>query len=67
MALIDDTKGTFKSTFKNINNIKREVTLKHDDCISNPTFMKALLELELHVRSLQSQFHEHQYRTEGSE
>lgn len=55
---------TFKNTFKSINAIKREITLRHPEAFSNPALMKAIFEVELHVRSLQHEVHKAS-QTEG--
>lgn len=48
---------TFKNTFKSINAIKREIVLNHPEVFNNPALMKAIFEVELHVRSLQHEAH----------
>ena len=50
-------KSTLTATFRNLNNIKRELTLKHPELFENTALVKSIFELELHLRSIQTEAH----------
>jgi hypothetical protein len=48
-------KEVFTNTFRNLNNMKREMTLHHPELFNNPTFLRNLFEMELSLRAVQSE------------
>lgn len=48
-------KDVFAHSFRYINNLKREITLNQPELFSNPVIMQNIFELELCVRTIQSE------------
>lgn len=47
-------RGTITQAFRNLNNIKREITLHHPELFKNAIVMQNLSELELTIRRIQT-------------
>lgn len=50
-------KEVLNNAFRHINNLKREITMNHPELFTSPVVMQNLFELELTMRTIQSEAH----------